>query len=153
MKVANNKRVMTTPTTLYVDTAYCTVGQEGGNFVLDLGGQGIEIKDNTKLFCDDFTFVHAWDSIQKDKNDRMFLLSRWNPGRLWHGTYTYVDSSLTVSEFNQAATYFTNGSTQGEIPLLDDVTFVSGAILDADTANGVLEFGLSGLPDLTGVVF
>ena len=72
--------------TLFVDSSFASVADDGGSYVLDLGGQAIEVRENTKCFVDDVTFVHAWQNIETDRNDRLFLLTRWNPGRIWSGT-------------------------------------------------------------------
>ena len=61
-----------TARTLYVDSSYATVADDGGSYTLDLGGNAIEVKENTKCFIDDVTFVRAWDTVQKDLDDHFF---------------------------------------------------------------------------------
>lgn len=141
------------PTSLYVDSMYATCAEDGGSYNLNLGASAIELKPNTKVYIDDVVFNHNFDSVIEGASDRLWLLTRWNAARNWGGDWEYVNNLGTFSELNQSGKYFTSSNTTADIPIFDGVTFNEGAVLDADATEDVEDFGLSGLPDLTGVVF
>ena len=112
--------------TIYVDSSYCEVAEEGARFVLDLGGDALEVSEGTRCFVDDICMIHSWDTIKEGVDDRLFLETRWNPGRLWSGTWDYVDETLSLATDNFAGSFFTHGSSHDELPAFDGVSFDRG---------------------------
>ncbi len=102
-----------------MDSADCEVAEEGARFVLDLGGDALEVSEGRRCFVDDICMIHSWETIGEGVDDRLFLETRWNAGRPWAGTWDYVDETLSLGPDNMQGSFYTHGSTHDELPAFD----------------------------------
>ena len=84
--------------TLFVDSSYAEVDSSGSRFVLDLGGNAIELHTGAKVYVDDVCLHHTFKSMETGENDRLYVVAEDCTNRIWTGTWSFSDPVLPLGD-------------------------------------------------------
>ena len=84
--------------TLFVDSSYAEVDSTGSKFVLDLGGNAIELPQSTKVHVDDVCLHNTFKSVETRENDRLYLVAEDCANRIWTGAWNFSDPVLPLGD-------------------------------------------------------
>ena len=84
--------------TLFVDSSYAEVDSTGSRFVLDLGGNAIELPKGSKVYVDDVCLHNTFKSVETSENDRLYVVAENCSNRIWTGTWDFSDPVLPLGD-------------------------------------------------------
>ena len=98
--------------TLFVDSSYAEVDSSGSRFVLDLGGNAIELHTGAKVYVDDVCLHHTFKSMETGENDRLYVVAEDCTNRIWSGAWSFSDPVLPLGDnVNGQATWDVQAGT------------------------------------------